>query len=94
MFQVISRNRIDQQDDDGCVVNDSQIMGTYIHGIFDNPRITALWLDSIGLQDIRTSELAGIDARDKEYDALSQYFEEHINVGSIVDIINCGKDKY
>ena len=60
----------------------------YIHGIFDNPQITALWLDSIGLPNIRTSELDGIDARDKEYDLLAEYFEKHIDIKSIIEIIN------
>ena len=88
MFQIVSRNGIDMRGDDGCVANDFQVMGTYIHGIFDNPQITALWLDSIGLPNIRTSELDGIDARDKEYDLLAEYFETHIDIKSIIEIIN------
>jgi adenosylcobyric acid synthase len=88
MFQIVSRNRVDMRGDDGCVVNDFQVMGTYIHGIFDNPQITALWLNSIGLQNIRTSELEGIDARDKEYDLLAEYLERHIDTKSIREIIN------
>jgi adenosylcobyric acid synthase len=62
-------------------------MGTYIHGIFENPQITARWFDSIGLPDIKTSELEGLEARDKEYDLLAEYFEEHIDVKSIMDMM-------
>jgi adenosylcobyric acid synthase len=88
MFQIVSRNGIDTCGDDGCVVNDFQVMGTYIHGIFDNPQITALWLNSIGLPNIRTSELEGIDARDKEYDSLAKYFADHVNIDCITSYIN------
>ena len=87
LFRVISRNSTATNDDDGCVVNNFRIMGTYIHGIFENPRITARWLDSIGLADIQTSELEGFEARDRQYDMLAEYFEAHIDVKSITDIL-------
>jgi adenosylcobyric acid synthase len=80
LFQVESRNNVATSDDDGCIANDFRIMGTYIHGIFENPQITARWFDSIGLPDIKTSELEGLEARNKEYDLLADYFEEHIDV--------------
>jgi adenosylcobyric acid synthase len=69
-------------------VNDFKIIGTYIHGIFDNPEITALWLNRIGLPNIKTSKLEGIEARDKEYDLLAEHFEAHIQTDSIIEIIN------
>lgn len=88
LFQIISRNRIAASDDDGCVAKEARIIGTYIHGIFDNPDITALWLTSIGLGHIKTADFEGLDARDKEYDLLAQYFEAHIDIKSITEIIN------
>jgi adenosylcobyric acid synthase len=88
LFRVESRNSIATSDDDGCVVKDLRVMGTYIHGIFENPQITALWLDAIGLPDIKTSELEGFDARNKEYDLLAEYFESHIDTKGIIEIVN------
>lgn len=88
LFQIVSRNSITASDEDGCVVNDFKIIGTYIHGIFDNPEITALWLNRIGLPNIKTSKLEGIEARDKEYDLLAEHFEAHIQTDSIIEIIN------
>ena len=87
LFRVQSRNCQTTIDDDGCVVENSRIMGTYIHGIFENPKITSRWLTCIGLSEIETSELEGFDARDREYDLLAEYFEEHIDVKSIMDIL-------
>ena len=88
LFHIESRNSIVTSDDDGCALKDFRVMGTYIHGIFENPQITALWLDAIGLPDIKTSELEGFDARDKEYDLLAEYFETHIDIKSIIDIMD------
>lgn len=87
LFRVVSRNRTAADDDDGCVVNDFRIMGTYIHGIFENPQITARWLAGIGLAHIKTSELEGIEARDREYDLLAEYFKAHIDIKCMLDTL-------
>jgi adenosylcobyric acid synthase len=83
-FKVLERNGAACEDTDGCVTPDLRIMGTYIHGLFENPTITRLWLNSIGLADVETSELEGLEAKDKEYDLLAEYFESHIDVKKIV----------
>jgi adenosylcobyric acid synthase len=88
LFQIISRNLAAATDEDGCMTEDTRVIGTYIHGIFDNPQIAALWLTGIGLKHIKTAELEGLDARDKEYDLLAQYFESHIDTQSITDVIS------
>ena len=59
-------------------------MGTYIHGLFENPTVTRLWLNNIGLDDVKTTELEGLEAKDKEYDLLAEYFETHIDVKELV----------
>jgi adenosylcobyric acid synthase len=87
LFRVQSRNSQATIDDDGCVVKNSRIMGTYIHGIFENPKITSRWLSSIGLPDIKTSELEGFDARDKEYDLLAEHFQKYIDTEAINELV-------
>jgi len=84
LFTVVERNNIACEDADGCVSTDNKIMGTYIHGLFENPTVTRLWLNSIGLDDVKTSELEGLEAKDKEYDLLAEYFESHIDVKELV----------
>ena len=83
LFTVVERNRCACKDADGCVSADNKMMGTYIHGLFENPAVTRLWLNSIGLTDIETSTLEGLEAKDREYDRLAEYFESHIDVEAI-----------
>ena len=87
MFNVMQRNNILANSDDGCVADSLKIMGTYIHGLFDTPDITKLWLDSIGLHNIEVSKIHGFAARDEQYNLLANYFEKHINIKSILEII-------
>lgn len=88
LFQIISRNLVPTSGEDGCITEDARIIGTYIHGIFDNPEIAALWLTSIDLANIKTADFEGLDARDKEYDLLARYFETHMDMKSISEAIN------
>lgn len=78
MFYVQQRNSISCPDEDGCMARGSRIMGTYMHGLFDTPGITKIWLNSIGLDSIEVSKTHGPAARDKEYDLLADHFEKHI----------------
>jgi adenosylcobyric acid synthase len=86
-FKVLERNSFSCEDTDGCVTPDLRIMGTYIHGLFENPTMTRLWLNSIGLADVETSELEGLEAKDKEYDLLAEHFETHIDVSGLVTTV-------
>jgi adenosylcobyric acid synthase len=88
MFDVLEQNSIPCQSDDGCIAYDSRIMGTYVHGLFDTPDITRLWLDSIGLGSIEVSKTHGLAARDKEYNRLAEHFEKNMDTKRIVEIIN------
>jgi adenosylcobyric acid synthase len=83
LFTVVERNRSACADADGCVSPDGKLMGTYIHGLFENPAVTRMWLNGIGLADVETSELEGLEVKDREYDLLAEYFEAHINMDRI-----------
>ncbi len=83
LFSVTERNNTPQKAEDGCVVNDSRIMGGYIHGLFDTPAIIRHWLDTIGLKDIKVPETEGLAARDMQYDFLAAHFERHIDMVQI-----------
>ena len=87
LFRVESRNNASISDEDGCISGDSNSLGTYIHGLFDNPAVTRFWLDHIGLKDIKISQLEGLEARNREYDLLTEHFEKHIDVVSICKLI-------
>ncbi|MBW2657847.1 MAG: cobyric acid synthase, partial [Deltaproteobacteria bacterium] len=72
------------EDEEGCIAPDSGNMGTYIHGLFENPAIIGFWLQHIGLKNLATSDLGGLEARNREYDLLVEHFEKHIDVKAIV----------
>jgi len=87
LFEVRERNGSPTRDDDGCVNPDSKSMGTYIHGLFDNPAITRLWLQDIGLPEIEVSALGGLEARNREYDLLAAHFTKHVDMQRIMQLV-------
>ena len=87
LLSIIERNNVACKDDDGCISADSRIMGTYLHGLFDNPGVIKSWLEHIDIEDIDMPDVGGIEARDKEYDLLADHFEEYIDVESIVKLV-------
>ncbi len=87
MFQVYERNSRICDDKDGCVSDDFRIIGTYMHGLFDSPEITRMWLDSIGLGGISVSEISGLAERDGQYDLLAEHFEEYIDISGIMELL-------
>ncbi len=87
MFQVYERNGRACEDKDGCVSDDLGIMGTYMHGLFDSPEITGMWLAGIDLGGLEVSEMSGPASRDGQYDLLSEHFEEYIDVPGIMELL-------
>ncbi len=87
LFQITARNHNPCLDEDGCVSNDAKIMGTYIHGLFDNPAILKCWLKHIGLRGVEVPDIGGIEARNREYDLLADHFKKHVDVEAIVNLI-------
>jgi adenosylcobyric acid synthase len=83
LFRVTHRNEISTDDEEGCVSRDQRSMGTYVHGLFDSPGITNKWLESIGLYEIPVSKMAGLTARQGEYDLLVEHFEKHVDINRI-----------
>ena len=84
MFSVSRRNNIFCRDEDGCIAQGGRLMGTYMHGLFDDPGIVGAWLGSIGLGRIQVSEMHGARARDREYDRLAEYLERHVDTEGIM----------
>ncbi len=87
LFQIRTRNQDPCQDEDGCISADTKMMGTYIHGLFDNPVVLKSWLGHIGLNGIDVPEIGGIEARNRQYDLLAEHFQEYVNVERIMKLI-------
>jgi len=90
MFQVHERNGVSCKSRDGCILDGLRIMGTYMHGLFDNPGITKRWLETIGLGNIEVLKIHGPAARNKEYDLLAEHFEKYIDTKGIIESFTSG----
>ncbi len=88
LFQILERNRISVNTEDGCITNNDRVLGTYIHGLFDTPAITKHWLNRIGLSNIELTETHGLAARNKEYDLLAEHFEKYMDTEKIFKYLN------
>jgi adenosylcobyric acid synthase len=83
LFTVLERNGQAASAEDGCVDSDARAMGTYMHGMFDSPPITARWLRAAGFDTPQAMALGGLAARDREYDMLADHVETHVDVEAI-----------
>ncbi|MEE4358107.1 MAG: cobyric acid synthase [Desulfococcaceae bacterium] len=81
LLRVLEQNGSPPREaEEGCISSDRKIMATYMHGFFDTPAITRLWLQSIGLGHIAVSDAqGGPAARDRDYDLLAEHFGNHID---------------
>jgi len=86
LFKITERNYKPCRDEEGCVSGDSKIMGTYMHGLFDNPEILKCWLNHIGLPDVDASDIGGIEARSGQYDLLAEHFQKYVDVERIIKL--------
>lgn len=85
-FRVLERNGLATSNEEGCVEAGGRVMGTYMHGMFDSPSITARWLRAIGVEIAHAPALGGLAARDREYEALADHFERHVDVQAILGL--------
>ncbi len=87
LLTITERNGRVCNEADGAQADDLSIMGTYIHGLFDTPEITRLWLDHVNLAHIPVSADNGPVERDMAYDRLAEHFESHVNVQAILSTL-------
>jgi adenosylcobyric acid synthase len=87
LFTIMERNHKPSRDEEGCISAAAKVMGTYIHGLFDNPQILKCWLTHIGLPDVDVPDVGGIKARNSQYDLLAEHFQKHVDVERIVKMV-------
>jgi adenosylcobyric acid synthase len=87
LFHVHEKNGRPMTGEDGCISRDGRIMGTYIHGLFDQPDIIRRWLDAAGIENVRVPGLCGLAARDRDYDLLADYFERHVDMEKLAALL-------
>lgn len=87
LFQITEKNGQPTRETDGCVAAVGNIMGTYIHGLFDSPGIIDAWLHTIGVKGIAPPLVQGACAREENYEKLAAHFKAHVNVDRMLRLI-------
>nr|WP_321466132.1 cobyric acid synthase [uncultured Desulfobulbus sp.] len=87
LVTVQRRNGVECNDFDGCRSEDGRVIGTYMHGLFDTPAITGLWLEGIGLGHITVDTLHGPAARDLAYEQLAEHAANHLDLEKIIALL-------
>jgi adenosylcobyric acid synthase len=81
--------------DDGAVSDDGNVIGTYVHGIFDNDEFRLELINCLrrkkGLSHIQPEDLSKVD-KEKQYDKLADLFKKHINMDLVFEQIGVLKD--
>jgi adenosylcobyric acid synthase len=83
-FRIHEKNGKPMPGEDGCISQDGRKMGTYIHGLFDQPEIIKKWLGAVGINGIGVSGVHGLVARDRDYDLLAEHFERHVDMDKLL----------
>ena len=79
-------NRLQDGQDDGCIV-DEKCLGTYIHGILDNPAFIDRLLAPHGA---KLAEAASFDYhafKEEQYDKLADHVRKYVDVPLLYDIL-------
>ncbi|NPV27521.1 MAG: cobyric acid synthase [Firmicutes bacterium] len=77
---------------DGSVGLDGRVMGTYIHGLFDQPEFRRRWLNTLRMRKGWTPVEGEVDLdyrqlKEDRYDRLAAFFREHLDLKRIYDLL-------
>jgi adenosylcobyric acid synthase len=90
LLTVHARNGRPEADEDGCCDARTKVAGTYIHGLFDTPAVTARWLEAAGIAGASPPELGGLAARSREYGRLADHLAAHVDIEAILGLAGKG----
>ncbi len=89
-LKIIERSDKEVCMDDGAVSNDGNVIGSYLHGIFDNDVFRLELINHLrknkGLSPMLSEELSTVD-KERGYDKLADWFRGHINMDLVYDQI-------
>jgi adenosylcobyric acid synthase len=70
---------------EGSVSDDGQIIGTYLHGLFDHPEACHALLKQLGLADGEQNDYQA--HRERELDRLADMLEAHIDIEAVLALL-------
>ncbi len=82
---MLARNNCPVDDLDGTVSSDGRVMGTYFHGLFDEPAIKHWFLSLMELSYRPQKHEKG---RQESYELLADHFSSHLDLKKIFTIID------
>ncbi len=89
-LKIVERSDKEVCMDDGAISDDGNVIGSYLHGIFDNDEFRLGLINRLrkskGLSSMLPEELSSVD-KEKQYDKLADWFREHINMDLIFEQI-------
>jgi len=89
-LKIIERSDKEVCMDDGAISDDGNVIGTYVHGIFDNDEFRLELINCLrrkkGLSPIQLEDLSKVD-KERQYDKLADLFKKHINMDLINELV-------
>lgn len=90
--EIIEANGKPCQKLDGAESSDGKVLGTYLHGVFDNSQWRRDLLNQIrqskGLPPIDKVAIPYQEYKNQQYDQLADLLREHLDMEKIYQIIN------
>ncbi|MFN2410930.1 MAG: cobyric acid synthase CobQ, partial [Halomonas sp.] len=73
---------------DGAVSDDGQVMGTYLHGLFDHSEACQALLARLGLAAPQPVDYRA--HRERELDRLADTLEAHLDIEAVISLLGAG----
>jgi adenosylcobyric acid synthase len=85
-LRVSERNNCPEDDLDGAVSGDGKVLGTYFHGIFDEPEVKE-WFLTLAEPSYQRVECDKSSGRDN-YERLAEHFSLNLDLDKVFAIID------
>ncbi|QQX82608.1 cobyric acid synthase [Shewanella sp. KX20019] len=69
---------------EGILSADNQVLGTYMHGLFDSPQACQLLLQWAGMEDANSIDVEQV--REQQLNRLADVLEQHLDIDALTDI--------
>jgi len=91
VLHLESSNGLPIDEPDGWQCDGGRLMGVYLHGLFDEPRLRQRFLDklcpNLGLSEDDDYQISLGQFRDRQYNLLAEHFRTHLNMGRLMEIL-------
>lgn len=90
--RIYEANGQSESKEDGAVSSDGKVLGTYLHGVFDNSGWRRHFLNQVrhekGLAPVREAAMPYKEYKNIQYDRLAELLRGHLDIEKIYEIAN------